>query len=246
MQKADSLEAKLKSADEYMSTNKPGDALLLYEQAWDQCDVEDDERKVWILLSTSNAAIRCNKVKASKEALEKAFALVHTGIVVGNPLFHLLLGLTYHLLDENPTAKEENFARAIICGGAKIFNGEEEHHVRQLRKVLEFPEATDTWETYEGCSLDTLNGATGYIATLIESRMGKPLPYDVVECSDDSDSEDDADSGEESEESDNDENNDECADADDPAGKDLEPQITKDDPAAKDLEPQSKRQKCES
>ncbi|KAI2493956.1 hypothetical protein MHU86_20598 [Fragilaria crotonensis] len=269
MQKDDSLEDKLRCADDFMTGNKPGDALLLYKQAWDQSDVEDDERKVWILLSTSNAAIRSNEVKASQEALEKVFGLVHTGIVLGNPLFHLLLGLTYHLLDENPTAKEENFARAIICGGSKIFNGEEEHHVRQLRKVLEFPEATDTWETYEGCSLDTLNGATGYIATLIESRMGKPLPYDVVECSDDSDSDDDGDSGEEvseqsdeddededeneneeeeeEEEEDNDEDeNSESVAKEDPALQAVESQPNRNDTSSKALEPLTKRQKCES
>ena len=242
----DSLDDTLRCADDCMTGNKPRDALMLYKQAWDQSDVEDDEKKVWILLSTSNAAIRCNEVKASKVALEKAFGLVHTGIVVGNPLFHLLLGLTYHLLDENPTAKEENFARAIICGGSKIFNGEEEHHVRQLRKVLEFPDETDTWETYEGCSLDTLNGATGYIATLIESRMGKPLPYDVVECSDDSDSDE-----EESEQSDGDADDDDDDDDDsvlkrDPALKALEPRPKNDDASSNAVEPITKRQKCES
>jgi hypothetical protein len=199
METADAMKNKLRCADECMVTNKPGDALKLYKEAWEQAEAQEDEDKVWILLSTSNAAIRCNQVNESKQALEKAFAFVGTGIVLGNPLFHLLLGLTYHLLDENPTAKEENFARAIICGGSKIFNGEEEHHVKQLKKTLEFPNVTDTWETYEGCSLDTLNGATGYIARLIESRMGKPLPYDIVECSDDSESEDDDSDSDESE-----------------------------------------------
>lgn len=188
---ADPMKKKLKCADECMAINKPGAALALYKEVWEQADAQEEESKVWILLSIANAAIRCKQVNESKQALERAFAFVGTGIVLGNPLFHLFLGLTYHLLDENPTAKEENFARAIICGGSKIFNGEEEHHVKQLKKTLEFPNVTDTWETYEGCSLDTLNGATGYMATLIESRMGKPLPYDIVECSDDSESEDD-------------------------------------------------------
>jgi hypothetical protein len=200
MQAADSLQDKLKSADECMSSSRPEDALLLYKEAWDHADAEPEESKVWILLSTANAAIRCNKVADSKEAVGKAYAFVHTGIVVGNPLFHLLLGLTYHLLDENPTAKEEHFARAIICGGAKIFNGEEEHLVKQLKRILEFPAQTDTWESYEGCSRDTLNGATGYMATLIEERIGKALPYEAVDCSDDSESEDDYDTEEENDE----------------------------------------------
>lgn len=187
---SDELASKLKNADECMFQEKPEDALPLYQHALKLSTSEDEESKVWILLSIANAAIRCGEMKESKDALGQAYAFVHTGIVVGNPLFHLLVGLTYEQLKENPSAKDENFARAIICGGAKIFKGEDEKHINRIKKVLDPPEM-GTWDDYEGCSLDTLNGAKGHLAKLIEDRMGKQLPFEVFEYSDDSEDEED-------------------------------------------------------
>jgi hypothetical protein len=192
-----SIKTLLTSADEYMNANQPQDALRLYKKAWDAVesssisaiDTVDEVSKVWILLSRANAAIRCQNGKESKVALTTVFSsYVHTGIVLGNPLFHLLMALTYRLGNENPLEQEQNLARAVICGGMKILEGEDEKLVTRMKMVLELPEVTDTWETYEGCSLDTLNGATGYLAAWIESRIGKPLPYDIVDDSEDSES----------------------------------------------------------
>mmetsp|Transcript_28891 Transcript_28891/g.47761 ORF Transcript_28891/g.47761 Transcript_28891/m.47761 type:complete len:233 (+) Transcript_28891:168-866(+) len=186
----EALETTLKRADELMSSSKPEEALPLYQQAWSHADDEEEESKVWILLSTANAAVRCNKVKESKAALGKAYSFVHTGVVVGNPLFHLLVGLTHHLVDVDADEKDENFSKAIVCGGADIFKGEDEQVQTSLKmlKTRLGPPEEGSWEVYEGVSLDTLNGATGYLATLIEEKMGKPLPFVFEEISDDSES----------------------------------------------------------
>jgi hypothetical protein len=197
------LETTLKSADEFMVNNKPEEALPLYQKAWSHADDEEEESKVWILLATANAAVRCNKVVESKEALGKAYSFVHTGVVVGNPFFHLLVGLTHHLVDVDAVEKDENFGKAIICGGSDIFKGEDEQIQTSLKmlKMRVRPPEDGSWDAYEGVSLDTLNGATGYLATLIEEKMGRPLPFASEEISDDSESdEDDIDSDQEEDE----------------------------------------------
>lgn len=194
------LETTLKSADEFMVNGKPEDALPLYQEAWSHADAEAEEAKVWILLSTANAAIRCNKVKDSKAALGKAYSFVHTGVVVGNPFFHLLVGLTHHLVDVDSMEKDENFSKAIVCGGEAIFKGEDEQIQTSLKMMKQRlgPPEEGSWDVYEGVSLDTLNGATGYAATLIEEKMGRPLPFVFEDVSDDSESdEDDFDTDEE-------------------------------------------------
>lgn len=190
----DTLKAKLERGDELMANNKPEDALRLYKEAWDVAGSETEEGKVWILLSTANSAIRCRQASESKDALGKAYAFVHTGILLGNPIFHLLVGLTHHLRNEDTSAKDENFAKALICGGLDIFKGEDGRHLEKLMKHLDPPEHSASWDEYEGCSLDTMNGATGFLASLIEERLGKPLPYEAVDMSDDSESDGDYDS----------------------------------------------------
>ena len=160
-----------------MRDQRPGDALEAYRAAWPHTELNDLQR-VWLLLSIANAAIRYgnhDEAFTALSAVHENFA--DTGIVVGNPLFHLLVGLAYHGLNENERAKTDNFARALICGGEEIFNGEEPVHLKQLKEVLRPPEELGTWTGYEGCSRDSLNGATGYLRDLLTEKIGTPPPY---------------------------------------------------------------------
>jgi hypothetical protein len=138
----------------------------------------NDIERVWLLLSIANAAVRAEEFD---EALGALSALVEhfsdTGIVVGNPLFHLLVGLGYHGLGENPDGETDNFARALICGGPAIFDNEDPAHLEKIQRILKPPAETGQWEGYTGCSRDLLDDAPGYLRELLTDRLGQAPPY---------------------------------------------------------------------
>ena len=75
-------------ADDLMRAHKPGDAFLVYQNAWDELRSDlDKTQQVWLLLSIANAAIRHGD---HEEALAALSALLEqyadTGIVAGNPM----------------------------------------------------------------------------------------------------------------------------------------------------------------
>lgn len=166
-------------ADEHMNAGRFGDALAAYQSSWSRLQKDLNEtQQVWLLLSIANAAVRLADYEEALSALSvlpECYA--GSGIVVGNPLFHLLVGLSYHGLNENPDGATDNFARALICGGAEIFSGEDASHLKRLTEVLRPPSELGTWTGYEGCSRDLLNEATGYLCTLLTERIGSPPPY---------------------------------------------------------------------
>ena len=166
-------------ADDYMRAQQPGEALKAYQDAWTQSrDELDQSQQVWLLLSIANAAVRHGDFEEAFDALAALpEGYADTGIVVGNPLFHLLVGLSYHGLDENPEGETDNFARALICGGPEIFAGEDQAHLERMQELLRPPAELGTWDGYEGSSRDLLNGATGYLHELVTERIGSPPPY---------------------------------------------------------------------
>ena len=166
-------------ADEHMRAQQPAEALKAYQDAWTQSREElDQSQQVWLLLSIANAAIRHRDFEEAFDALSAlSEGYADTGIVVGNPLFHLLVGLTYHGLDENPDGETDNFARALICGGPEIFSGEHPAHRERIKEILRPPAELGTWDGYEGSSRDLLNGATGYLHHMLTERIGAPPPY---------------------------------------------------------------------
>jgi len=166
-------------ADEHMRKGQAHKALVAYQDAWSQIAGKlDVVQQVWFLLSIANSAIRAGDFE---EALGALSALPEhyskSDVVVGNPLFHLLVGLSYHGLNEDPDAETDNFARALICGGPEMFLHEDPKHLRKIKKILEPPAETGTWDGYLGCSRDLLNGATGYLRELLSERLGAPPPY---------------------------------------------------------------------
>ncbi len=169
----------LELAENHMRENRPGDALEAYRAAWPQVQQElDHPQRVWLLLSLANAAVRSGDFEeafAALAVLPEHYA--ETRIVVGNPLFHLLVGLCFDGLQEQPDAATDNFARALICGGQEIFAGESPEHLQRMKEILRPPAETGTWDGYTGCSVDLLNGATGYLRELLTTKYGAPPPY---------------------------------------------------------------------
>lgn len=166
-------------ADELMRKGHADKALIAYQEAWSQIAGElDVVQQVWLLISIANSAIRAGDFEeafSALGALQEHYS--RSSIVVGNPLFHLLVGLSYHGLKEEPDAETDNFARALICGGPEIFSHEDPKHLLRIKKILEPPPETGTWDGYSGCSRDLLNGATGYLRELLTERIGAPPPY---------------------------------------------------------------------
>jgi tetratricopeptide (TPR) repeat protein len=169
----------IEKADELMRANRAGEALEAYQAAWSHLrDDLNDTQRVWLLLSLANAAVRHDDYEEAFEALSAlSQGYSETGLVVGNPLFHLLVGLSYHGLGENPEGQTDNFARALICGGPEIFAGEAPVHLEKIQQILEPPTESGTWTGYEGASRDLLNGATGYLRELLTEKIGTPPPY---------------------------------------------------------------------
>ncbi len=169
----------IETADEHMRAKRHEDALTAYQAAWSQLQDELTEaQRVWLLLSIANAALRFGDFEEAFSALSvlpEHYA--ESGMVVGNPLFHLLVGLSYHGLNENSDGETDNLARALICGGPEIFSGEDPSHLKRMMKILRPPAELGTWAGYTGCSRDLLNEATGYLRDLLTERIGLPPPY---------------------------------------------------------------------
>lgn len=166
--------------DKSMFSGNPGDALTSYRHAWSQSPERQPDRvtRVWLLLAIANAAIQHGDFGEAFDALaglHQGFA--DTGVVVGNPLFHLLVGLTFNGLKENPEGETDNFARALICGGPEMFSGENPMFLERMKEILRPPEELGTWHGYEGTSRDLLNGATGYLSHRLTEKIGSPPPY---------------------------------------------------------------------
>ena len=106
------------------------------------------------------------------------------GCVVGNPFFHLRAGQASFELDEggshDPAGTSiDNLARALICGGVEIFNKEDDKYLDSVLEVLEPPQGYSSWReaTGQGCSVDLLNGATGFLVDSLIEKYGSTPPY---------------------------------------------------------------------
>jgi tetratricopeptide (TPR) repeat protein len=165
--------------DASMRAGRYADAQRAYQAAWplSKGAMEPVDR-VWLLLSIAHASIAAGDFEEAFEACAGAQnGFASTGVVAGNPLFHLLAGLASHGLGESHERVIDHFARALICGGPDIFKNEDPRHLEHLRTILQPPSETGTWDGYEGCSRDLLNGARGYLAELLTERLGQPPPY---------------------------------------------------------------------
>jgi hypothetical protein len=139
----------------------------------------------WLLLSGANAQFSLGDFEGCLDTCVTAFDLFRDlGYVVGNPLFHLRLGQASFELDppgdRNPAEMTiDNLARALICGGIEIYSHEDEKYLESVIQVLLPPKGFSSWHeaTGEGCSVEKLNGASGFLADFIATKYGTPPPY---------------------------------------------------------------------
>lgn len=171
-----SLQEHLQRGDDFMRAGKPDDAFAEYSATWPLARQSLDEKAlVWVLFSIANAALRAGDFEEALSALAGAYNGLNekTGIVLGNPLFHLLVGLARAGLEPESDGSRDDFARALIGGGPEMFSGEDPRHLSNLFQVMEPPAETGTWVGYQGATRDLLSGATGYLREMIEQRLGK-------------------------------------------------------------------------
>lgn len=139
----------------------------------------------WLLLSGANAQFYLGDFEGCYDTAVTAFNLFKgLGYVVGNPFFHLRLGQASFEV-ESPENRDEqgmtidNLARALICGGIEIFANEDVKYIDRILPVLLPPDGFASWHeaTGQGCSVDKLNGATGFLAETFATKYGAPPPY---------------------------------------------------------------------
>jgi hypothetical protein len=139
----------------------------------------------WLLLSGANAQFSLGDFEGCLDTCVTALNLFKDlGYVVGNPLFHLRLGQASFELDppgdrDPADTTIDNLARALICGGIEIYNHEDDKYLKPVIQVLRPPNGfSSLYEaTGEGCSVEKLNGVTGFLADLIATKYGTPPPY---------------------------------------------------------------------
>ncbi len=139
----------------------------------------------WLLLSGANAQFCSGDFEGCLDTCVTAFELFKDlGYVVGNPFFHLRIGQASFELDppgeRNPAdVTIDNLARALICGGIEIYRHENEKYLEPVLRVLRPPKGFSSWHEAigEGCSVEKLNSASGFLAELIATKYGVPPPH---------------------------------------------------------------------
>ena len=140
----------------------------------------------WLLMSSANAFFQLGQYDNGLEPCMVAYNLFKdVGFIAGNPFFHLRVGQFFYETgspeERNDRSGQavDNLARALICGGIEIFQGEDPKYIEPVLAALRPPEGFKSWQeaTGQGCSMHLLNGATGYLNTLFTSKYGNPPPY---------------------------------------------------------------------
>ncbi|MFN7733087.1 MAG: hypothetical protein ACK5OB_14405 [Pirellula sp.] len=143
------------------------------------------EDAFWLLLSGANAQFCTGDFEGCVDTAVTAFNLFKDlGYVVGNPFFHLRLGQASFELDP-PGGRDpaemtlDNLARALICGGIEIYSHEDTKYLEAVLQVLLPPKGFSSWHEAagEGCSVEKLNGVSGFLKDLIATKYGTPPPY---------------------------------------------------------------------
>lgn len=161
------------------------------QHAADRGDVQQfDEQYLskdafWLLLSGANAQFCLGDFDGTLDTGTTAFNLFKDiGCVVGNPFFHLRIGQAGFEVEQpgdrdQKSMSIDNLARALICGGIEIFAKEDPKYLNPVLGVLRPPAGFDSWESAagQGCSVDQLNGASGFLAEVFETKYGAPPPY---------------------------------------------------------------------
>lgn len=175
---------QIRNADALMRAGRAEDAKRAYMAAWPASKELDARQRVWLLISIAYASVRTRDFdEAFKACAAAQNNYAHsTRIIAGNPLFHLLAGIAAAELNQAAIA-EDNLARALVCGGPAIFEGEDAKYLEAGRsKMLPPIEMGGTWDGYRGGSLAQLNSVSefvgdGYLVEVLTQRLGTPPPY---------------------------------------------------------------------
>ena len=173
------LNELVNAADDCMRNQQYKKALETYQEAWPlTSEVYSKKECVWLLLSIATAAVKSEEYEEAYDCIYSLFeSFADTEIVVGNPYFHLMAGLTFAGLGDEDDNRIDNLARTLICGGPEMFNGENPALLSEMKEILRPPEELGTWEGYEGCSRDTMNDCSGYLKEIITKKIGAEPPY---------------------------------------------------------------------
>jgi hypothetical protein len=164
--------------DALMRSGLHREALGAYTEAKARADALQPEERVFFNLALANAALRAGEpALAFGVCVDTVHDLVGTGLVVGNPLFHLLTGLAAHGAGEPAATVRDNLARALLGGGPAMFAGEDPAHLRGLQDVVMPPAALGRWEGFQGTTRYLMHGARGYLLELLTQRLGSAPPW---------------------------------------------------------------------
>jgi hypothetical protein len=183
--------------DAAMAAGRYAEADEAYARAWNML-VEtprgiDDyglEAAFWLLVSRMDALYRRGELAQAHDAgarIQRAFA----GLALGNPFFHLRAGQLLFALDgeaihagDGRGTCADHLARALICGGIDLFEGEDPKYLGFVLPRLKPPKGYPSWEATSrrqggdaALSRDRLNGAPAYLHAELARRFGDPPPY---------------------------------------------------------------------
>jgi hypothetical protein len=143
---------------------------------------------MWLLYNKMHADFQ---LEDFQEVMQSA-ALVHRlfgmlkGFVVGNPYFHLRVGQAKYQLCPSEQKNQQgmhspidDLARALICGGAKMFKDEPAEYYDFVTPILRPPNGFESWDTVPGCAIDTLNSCVGFLKEVFTTKFGFEAPWDV-------------------------------------------------------------------
>ena len=152
-----------------------------YLSAWNLVDGDTygPEDAFWLLMSLADANMRNREFENAMDVLAVAFQNFQE-LALGNSYFHLRVGQTkYHLDPENDSRQAgsaiDDLARALVCGGIEMFDGEDREFLSMVTSILEPPEGFESWEEsrgkFAGMARDRLESASGYPKKIIEERL---------------------------------------------------------------------------
>jgi hypothetical protein len=193
-----SIEPILTQAEVSAGAHKHADAAAEYAKAWDLIastkagiKTAGEDYAFWILMNCVNSEWLSGDCDSALEAVSVAHRNLRGKSFgpVGNPFFHLRVGQCLWSLaevsgEDSVTAGLDDLARALICGGIEMYNGEQSQFLDAVTAVLDPPEGFETWEAsrgkYVGACRDLLVGASSQVRITLTEKFGRPPSYGAL------------------------------------------------------------------
>lgn len=187
------------AGDAAMAAGRHAEADEAYAQAWTMLvetprGIHDygPEAAFWLLVSRMDALYRRGELAQAYEAATRIHG-AFPGLAVGNPFFHLRVGQLLFALDGDAIHASDgrgtcadNLARALLCGGIDLFEGEDPKYLGFILPKLKPPKGYASWRAtsrHEGgdaaIARHTLDGAPAYLHAELARKLGAAPPYDA-------------------------------------------------------------------